>query len=163
MVLGHGVIEMQRREFIGLLGGAAATWPLASRAQQSAVPVVVGFMHSGSPGSCSAGNCPRDNYVMRMATIFRQTLKEAGYTEGQNVAIEYRWADGHNDRLPALAADLVARDVTVILAGGGPNPARAAKEATPTIPIVFVSATDPVETGLVAGINRPAAISPACI
>jgi ABC-type uncharacterized transport system substrate-binding protein len=116
---------------------------------------VVGFMHSGSPGNCSPGNCPRGNFVIRMATIFSQTLKEAGYAEAQNLTIEYRWADGHNDRLPALAADLVARHVTVILAGGGSNPASAAKAATTTIPIVFVSATDPVETGLVASINRP--------
>jgi putative ABC transport system substrate-binding protein len=145
-------IHIPRRGFIVALGGAA-TWPLAARAQQGGP--LVGFMHSGSPGNCSGGSCPRGNYVMRMAAIFSQTLKEAGYTEGQNFAIEYRWADGHNDRLPALAADLVARHVTVILAGGGTNPARAAKEATTTIPIVFVSATDPVETGLVAGINRP--------
>src|SRR6516164_11146013 len=123
-------MRMKRREFIKLLGGLVVTWPLASRAQQSAVPVVVGFMHSGSPGSCSAGNCPRDNYVMRMATIFRQTLKEADYTEGQNVAIEYRWADGHNDRLPALAADLVARKVDLIAAFGGIASVRAAKDAT---------------------------------
>jgi putative ABC transport system substrate-binding protein len=144
---------MRRRDFIFAMGGVAA-WPLAARAQQPAMPVI-GFMHSGSPGNCPAGNCPRDTYVMRMATILSQTLKEAGYTEGQNLIIEYRWADGHNDRLPALATDLVARDVTVILAGGGSDPARAAKAATTTIPIVFVSATDPVWAGLVASINRP--------
>ena len=143
---------MKRREFITLLS-IAATWPFAARAQQGGP--VVGFMHGGSPGNCTGGNCPRGNYVMRMAAIFSQTLKEAGYAEGQNLAIEYRWADGHNDRLRALAADLVARHVTVILAAGGTNPARAAKEATTTIPIVFVSANDPVEAGLVASINRP--------
>jgi putative ABC transport system substrate-binding protein len=143
---------VKRRDFTALIGGAAA-WPLAARAQR--VVPVVGFMHSGSPGNCSPANCPRGNYVMRMAAIFSQTLKEAGYAEGQNLTIEYRWADGHNDRLSALSADLVGRHVTVILAAGGSDPARAAKAATTTIPIVFVSATDPVETGLVASINRP--------
>jgi putative tryptophan/tyrosine transport system substrate-binding protein len=147
---------MRRRDFITFISGAATSplfRPLAARTQE--VVPVIGFMHTGSPGNCSPGNCPRSNYVMRMAAIFSQTLKEAGFTEGQNLKIEYRWADGHNDRLPALAADLVARHVAVILAAGGSDPARAAKAATTTIPIVFVSATDPIEAGLVASINRP--------
>ena len=146
-------INICRREFIATLGGASVAWPLVASAQD--VMPVVGFMHTGSPGNCSPGNCPRGNYVMRMASIFSQTLKEAGYTQGQNLTIEYRWADGHNDRLSALAADLVTRHVAVILAAGGSDPARAAKAATTTIPIVFVSATDPIEAGLVASINRP--------
>ena len=143
---------MRRREFITLLGGAAA-WSLTARAQE-ATPMV-GFLHSGSPGNCSPSSCPDGSYVMRMVAVFSQTLKETGYAEGKNLTLEYHWADGHNDRLAALAADLVARHAAVILAAGGTNPARAAKAATTTIPIVFVSATDPVEAGLVASINRP--------
>jgi putative ABC transport system substrate-binding protein len=144
---------MRRREFIKGIAAAAAAWPLAARTGE--VVPVVGFLHSASPGNCSSGICLADNYVMRMAGIFSQTLKEAGYVEGQNLAIEYWWADGHNDRLPALAADLVAQHVAVILAGGGTDPARASKAATSTIPIVFVSASDPIEAGIVASINRP--------
>ncbi|MGA2895070.1 MAG: ABC transporter substrate-binding protein [Xanthobacteraceae bacterium] len=133
---------MKRREFITLLG-AAVTWPLAARAQQPAP--VVGFMHSGTPGP----------YLTRMANAFSEGLKAAGYVEGRNVTIEYRWAEDHYDRLPALAAELVARRVAVIFAPGGPGPARAAMAVTTSVPIVFVSASDPVGAGLVASLNRP--------
>jgi putative tryptophan/tyrosine transport system substrate-binding protein len=134
---------MRRREFFGVLSGAATLWPLAVRAQQPAMPVI-GWLSSMSPGP-----------LQPQLAAFRQALAAAGFVEGRNVHIEYRWAEGQYDRLPAMAADLVGRRVALLVASGGEPAAMAAKAATSTIPIAAMIGGDPVKTGLVASLNRP--------
>src|SRR6516225_6962365 len=133
---------MRRRGFITLLGGAAVAWPLAARAQQP-MPVI-GFLNSASAGP-----------YRQLVDAFRGGLNETGFVEGRNVMVDYRWAEGQYDRLPGFAADLVRRNVALIVATGGPPAALAAKAAATTTPIVFITASDPVKLGLVASLNRP--------
>jgi putative ABC transport system substrate-binding protein len=135
---------MRRRDVLGFIGGAAVVLPLAARAQQPSAVPVIGFLHGGS----------QEPYA-QMASAFRKGLSESGFDEGRNVVIEYRWADGNYDRLPALADELVNRRVTVLYTSGGSVSAIAAKNATDGIPLVFVAGGDPVNLGLVSSLNRP--------
>src|SRR5262245_21088873 len=139
---GHMASYIERRKFLATLGGAVA-WPLAARAQEAAMPVV-GFLSSRAPSESAD-----------LVAAFRQGLAEAGYVEGQNVSLEFRWGEGRYARLAGYAVELVRRAVTVIVTAGGDPAAQAAKAATATIPIVFVSGSDPVKVGLVASLNRP--------
>jgi putative ABC transport system substrate-binding protein len=137
------MFELRRRRFLGLLGSAAAAWPLAARAQQSAV-AVIGFLNSTSPGPAAP-----------LVAAFRDALARQGHVEGRNVAIEYRWAEGRYERLPAMASDLVNRNVALIAATGGVVTAKAAMSATSSVPILFIAGLDPVHEGLVTSIARP--------
>src|SRR5215469_17503731 len=134
---------MRRRDFVTLIGGAAVGWPLAARAQQSAIPVI-GFIGISSPSAAT-----------ELLAAFHRGLSEMGYTEGQNVKIEYRWGENQYNRLPALAIELVQHQVTAIATMGSSRAALAAKAATTTIPIIFSTGEDPVETGIVSSLNRP--------
>jgi putative ABC transport system substrate-binding protein len=136
-------MKLPRRNFIALLGSATISWPLVARGQQPMAPVI-GFLHATSIAGAAA-----------QVDGYRKGLSESGYAEGQNLLVEYRWAEGKYDRLPALAAELVERHVAVLVAGGGNAPAQAAKAATANIPIVFISGSDPVRAGLVDGLSRP--------
>src|SRR5262245_39351219 len=140
---GHMASYIQRRKFLATLGGAAVAWPLAARAQQRALPMI-GLLSSGSPAVDTS-----------LIALIRQGLNEMGFVEGQNVALDYRWAEGQYDRLAGLAADLARQQVAVIITLGGDAPALAAKAGTATIPIVFATGSDPVRTGLVTNLHRP--------
>jgi putative ABC transport system substrate-binding protein len=142
------MLDIRRRQLITLLGGAAVAWPLVARAQQPAMPVI-GYLHVGSSAES------RDRIA-----AFHRGLKELGFVEGRDVAIEYRWADNQFDRLPELAADLIRRGITVIAAPAGADTTRVLKSLTTTIPIVFSTGVDPVETGLVRSLNQPGAMRP---